>query len=129
MSAEITALGLAAILQGVQIGLGQAGLNRDAGKEWNMGPRDSTPELSDQTARMRRAVENHFEGLILFTIAVVMVTLTDSANVITALAAWLYLIARVLYVPAYALGWTPWRSVIWAVGFVATFIMIVMSLF
>ena len=37
--------------------------------------------------------------------------------------------ARVLYVPAYAFGWSPWRSLIWAVGFIATLTMIVVSLF
>jgi uncharacterized MAPEG superfamily protein len=34
----------------------------------------------------------------------------------------------VLYVPAYAFGWNPWRSLIWAVGFLATVAMIGVSL-
>ncbi|MFT4012869.1 MAG: MAPEG family protein [Paracoccus sp. (in: a-proteobacteria)] len=128
MAAETAALGLAALLQAVQIGLAGQSMNRDVGASWNAGPRDDQPQLSARTGRLRRAVNNHFEGLILFTIAVVLVTLTDSSNGLTGLCAWLYLIARLLYVPAYAYGWTPWRSAIWALGFLATLVMIVTSL-
>ncbi|NCU21433.1 MAPEG family protein, partial [Candidatus Falkowbacteria bacterium] len=44
------------------------------------------------------------------------------------LCAFTYLGARILYVPAYAYGWTPWRSVIWAVGFFATVAMLIAAL-
>lgn len=128
MAAETTALALAALLQAAQIGIAAVSLNRDVGAKWNAGPRDTQPELSAMTGRLRRAVNNHFEGLILFTIAVVVVTLSDAGSPLTVLCAWLYLAARVLYVPAYALGWSPWRSVIWGVGFVATMVMIVAGL-
>ena len=128
MAAETTALALAALLQAVQIGLAGASMNKDVGARWNAGPRDTQPAFSARTGRLRRAVDNHFQGLILFTIAVLLVALTDSGGMLTALCAWAYLIARILYVPAYAWGWTPWRSVIWGVGFLATLVMIVTSL-
>lgn len=128
MSAETTALGLAALLQTAQIGLAGYSMHRDMGDEWNVGPRDTTPEFSPLTGRLRRAVSNHFEALILFTIAVVMVSFEDRSNVLTVLCAWLYLAARILYVPAYALGWTPWRSVIWFFGFLPTMIMIIYAI-
>jgi len=129
MGAETTALALAAVLQAVQIGLAATSMNRDAGVEWNTSPRDTQPKFSPLTGRLRRAVDNHFEGLILFTIAVLLVTVTDTDSLVTAVCAWLYLLARLLYIPAYALGWSPWRSAIWAVGFLATMVMIVTSLF
>ncbi|MDT1063503.1 MAPEG family protein [Paracoccus sp. CPCC 101403] len=129
MAAETTALALAALLQAIQIGLAGASMNRDVGAAWNAGPRDRQPEFSPRTGRLRRAVNNHFEGLILFTIAVLLVMVTDTDSLLTAVCAWLYLLARILYVPAYALGWSPWRSLIWAIGFVATLVMIVTSLF
>ncbi|MFH5775715.1 MAPEG family protein [Paracoccus sp. NGMCC 1.201697] len=129
MAAETTALALAALLQAIQIGLAGASMNRDVGAKWNAGPRDRQPEFSPRTGRLRRAVNNHFEGLILFTIAVLLVMVTDTDSLLTAVCAWLYLLARILYVPAYALGWSPWRSLIWAIGFVATLVMIVTSLF
>lgn len=125
MSAETTALGLAALLQAAQIGLSGWSMHRDDADGWNVGPRDTAPEFSPLTGRLRRAVSNHFEALALFTIAVVMVSIEDRSTALTVLCAWLYLAARVLYVPAYAFGWSPWRSVIWAAGFLSTMTMIV----
>lgn len=128
MTPELTVLALAALLQAVQIGLAAVVMNRDVGPEWNVGPRDKQPDFSPLTGRLRRAVSNHFEALCFFTIAVVVVTLSGAATSLTALCAWIYLAARVLYVPAYAFGWTPWRSVIFGVGFLATFVMILSAL-
>ncbi|MEF9602294.1 MAPEG family protein [Paracoccus sp. PXZ] len=129
MAAETTALALAALLQAVQIGLAAASMNRDVGAKWNASPRDRQPEFSVLTGRLHRAVDNHFEGLILFTIAVVLVVLSDTGSALTVLCAWSYLLARLIYIPAYAFGWSPWRSAIWAVGFVATLVMILTTLF
>ena len=78
MAAETTALALAALLQAAQIGLAGAAMNRDVGLDWNASPRDSQPQFSALTGRLRRAVDNHFEGLILFTIAVLLVMVTDT---------------------------------------------------
>lgn len=128
MTPETTALGLAALLQAVQLGLAGAAMNRDAGPRWNAGPRDDRPQFSALTGRLRRAARNHFEALTLFTIAVMLVTLAGASSPVTAACAWLYLAARVLYVPAYALGWTPGRSLIWGVGFLATLAMILAAL-
>ncbi|MRX50743.1 MAPEG family protein [Paracoccus sp. S-4012] len=128
MSHELTALALAAILQLGQIGLAGWSMNRDGLAEWNASPRDHEPGFSILTGRLRRAVSNHFEALSFFTIAVVVVTLSGSASGFTAACAWVYLIARILYVPAYARGWSPWRSLIYAVGAFATFAMILAAL-
>ena len=76
----------------------------------------------------QRALNNHFEGLILFTIAVVVLTLGQKTSTFTTILAWTYLGARILYVPAYLRGWVPGRSIIWAVGFLATILMIMASL-
>ena len=129
MTPELTVLALAAVWQAVQIVLAGAAMNRDVGFAWNAGPRDSPPEFSALTGRLRRAVDNHFEALIFFTIAVVVVTLSRAANPLTAACAWTYLAARILYVPAYAFGWSPWRSAIFTVGAAATAVMILAALF
>jgi uncharacterized MAPEG superfamily protein len=85
--------------------------------------------VSDGTGRLMRAFTNHFEALILFTIAVVIVTISDQSTLFTATCAWVYLGARVLYIPAYYFGWSPWRSFIFFVAFLATFAMILAALF
>ncbi len=78
--------------------------------------------------RLKRALENHFEGLVLFTIAVLVVVLGEASNQLTETCAWAYLWARILYVPAYASGVFLVRSLIWSVGFAATAIMLIAAL-
>lgn len=130
MTPELTALTLAALLQVVQFGLFAVPANLELGTGYTSSARDRPPsrQMSLSTARLQRAMNNHFEGLILFTIAVVVVTLSDQSTAITRTAAYVYLAARVAYVPAYAFGWRPWRSVIWGMGFLATLTMLAAAL-
>ena len=58
-----------------------------------------------------------------------MVTLGEKSGTLTTTCAYLYLAARIAYIPAYAFGWTPWRSYIWFVGFAATVTMLLATLF
>lgn len=129
MTSELTVLALAALLQAVQISAAALVMNGDVGAKWNAGPRDTTPEFAPLTGRLRRAVNNHFESLIFLTVAVTVVSLSGQSSGFTAGMAWLHLLARAAYVPAYAFGWTPWRSIIWGVGFLATMAMILAALF
>lgn len=130
MTSELLVLGLAALLQGVQFAIYAVRANLELGTDKTLGPRDEdiSQGLSTRTARLMRAADNHLEALPLFIAAVVLVSLAGSGNWFTALCAWIYLAARILYVPAYALGLSPWRSAIWAVGFFATMLMILAGL-
>lgn len=130
MTPELTALALAGLLQVGQYALFAIPANVQLGTGYTSSPRDRPPsrQLSLRTARLQRALTNHFEGLILFTLAVVVVTLGNQSTSVTQYAAYTYLVARVLYVPAYAFGLRPWRSAIWAVGFFASLTMIVAAL-
>jgi uncharacterized MAPEG superfamily protein len=129
MTTELTVLALAGLLQVAQFVGFSIAANRQVGPKVAMGTRDNPPALTGTAGRLQRALNNHFEGLVMFTLAVVVVTLGDAASAFTAACAWAYLIARIVYVPAYVLGWVPWRSFIWAVGFAATLLMILASLF
>jgi len=109
--------------------------NLELGVGKTLSPRDTSrmgkpliEQVSDKTGRLIRAMNNHFEALILFTIAVVVVTLGDKGTGLTAIFAWTYLAARILYIPAYYFGLAPWRSLIWCVGFLSTMLMIVSAL-
>ncbi|WP_163849011.1 MAPEG family protein [Pseudooceanicola aestuarii] len=135
-SPEITVLTLAGLLQVGQIALMSVTANRELPRGKTLGPRDPerlggalADQVSPRTGRIHRAMTNHFEGLILFTLATVAVTLADAATTFTAVCAWVYLGARVLYLPAYAFGWVPWRSVIWMIGLSATTLMLIAALF
>jgi uncharacterized MAPEG superfamily protein len=130
MTPELTVLTLAALLQFVQFALYAIPANRQLGPGYTMSARDREPstQLSHKTARLGRAFDNHFEGLILFAIAVGVIQMSGQNSGLTAACAWIYLIARIVYVPAYALGWRPWRSFIWFAGFLATLIMLIAAL-
>lgn len=128
MTTELTVLTLAALLQVVQFCLYSVAANMQVGPKTAMSPRDTPIHLTGLAGRLQRAMNNHFEGLILFGIAATVITLSDQSTPLTQICAHTYLIARILYVPAYAQGLAPWRSIIWFAGFGATITMLMAAL-
>jgi len=128
MTTELTVLALAGLLQVFQFVLMAVPVNLQVGTHKTGGPRDKPIEITGAPGRLKRAMENHFEGLILFTIAVVVVTLGEQSTPYTETCAWVYLGARILYIPAYVVAISFLRSAVWAVGFGATVAMIVAAL-
>ncbi len=131
MATEIKVLAYAGLLQALQFVWLSIRANLELGPAKTLSPRDPQrlgrpleEQASPRTGRLYRALNNHFEGLILFTLAVVVLILGDRTTGLTGLLAWTYLAARILYVPAYYFGLRPWRSLIWLVGFLATISMI-----
>ena len=132
MTTELTILTLAGLLQVIQFFLMTIPANLELGRGKTLSPRDpsklgGTVEelLSERTGRVKRAMDNHFEGLILFTIACVVITVSGQSTTYTGTLAIIYLIARIFYIPAYAFGWVPWRSYIWFAGFLSTILMFI----
>ncbi len=74
MTPELTALVLAALLQTLQFVSFATLANRDLTPGYTSSPRDRPPsrQMSNLTARLQRALNNHFRGLILFPLAVVV---------------------------------------------------------
>ena len=128
MPIELTVLALAALLGIVQLVILAIAANLQLSSQYLAGPRDEGLPLQGRTARLERAYRNHLEGLAFFTVAVVVIVLTGKDSELTRNCAWVYLGARVLYLPAYFFGWAPWRSVIWGFGFLATVTMLVAGL-
>ena len=128
MTPELTALTLAALLQVAQLCLYSVAGQLQVGTRTALKPRDTAIDLTGKPGRIKRAMDNHFEGLLLFAIACTIITLSDQSTQLTQTCAWTYLAARVLYVPAYVFGLVPWRSLIWAVGFLATALMLLAAL-
>ncbi|MEM6819133.1 MAG: MAPEG family protein [Pseudomonadota bacterium] len=129
MPVEVKILGFAALLQYVQFILMAIPVNLQLGTDYTAGPRDEQKVAKGMAGRLKRAMENHFEALVLFAIAVVVVVLSESSSGLTQNCAWVYLAARIAYVPAYASGVYLLRSVVWAVGFLATLFMLIAALF
>lgn len=129
MAPELLALTATAFVHFGTVFVAQRVLTRDAGRRANLGTREGIEDrLSPLAQRLRRASANFTENVGPFIIAVVVLVLAGKTSALTAALAWIYVGARVLYVPAYALGWVPWRSVIWMAGLVATLALLVLGL-
>jgi uncharacterized MAPEG superfamily protein len=138
MTPELTALTLAALLQVVQFVLSMSvPANLELGPDQDRLAARPRPDgrlaggaaQSTKTARLLRALDNHFEGLILFGIACTVITVSGQSTGFTdRLRLDLSRGARPLHVPAYYFGWAPWRSLIWFVGFTATTLILLAAL-
>lgn len=127
MTPELTVLALAGLLQCATLVVFAALANLQLGTKKTLSPRDhgNLAEQADpKTARLYRAFNNHTENLILFAIGVLVISLADLSTGFSAILAWTYLGARVLYLPCYYFGLVPWRSLVWGVGWAATVLLL-----
>jgi uncharacterized MAPEG superfamily protein len=130
MSPDLFVLACVLVLALVQILLFDVARTGQYGLKWNMSPRDQAdmPPLSDMAKRLERAQANLFETLPLFIGAILIAHVSERANDLTALGAHLYLFGRIAYVPLYAFGLSPWRSLAWIVSLVGL-LMVIWRLF
>ncbi|WP_457650462.1 MAPEG family protein [Profundibacter sp.] len=128
MTPELTILTYAALLQVAQLALTILFVDAQTGLKYGAGPRDTPHNKTGIAGRLDRALDNHYAALALFTIAVLVITLGDKSSPLTITCAWTYLIARILYVPAYLSGIPYLRSLIWTAGIGATVTMLVTAL-
>ena len=128
MTPELAALAATALIHLIAVLWSQKSLEQDVGRRANVSPRDGDLDLGQRTMRLRRALANHTENIGPFITAVLLVELTDSHSLITLVAAWAFVAARALYLPAYAFGWVPGRSYLYLTGLAATLTMIIAAL-
>lgn len=130
MTPLLTLLALAGLLHIAQFVVASYMANVDLGPGYTTSPRDRAPsrEMRKTTARMLRAYDNHVQMFPFFAAAVLLIHVTDQSNLVTVIAAWAYLAARALYIPAYALGWAPWRSYIWMVAMLSIAVLFIAAL-
>ena len=128
MTPELTALTWAALLQIAQLGLAILFGDAQTGIPYGAGPRDEPRPLTGMAGRVERAMNNHQAALVLFTIAVLAVTLGGAPTPLTATLAWTYLAARIAYVPAYMSGIPYLRSTLWTIALGATITLLVLAL-
>lgn len=128
MTTELTLLGWTLVLALAQIFLAATSRTKEVGLQYNAGPRDgAAPPPGAVTARLQRAQANLFETLPIFAVAILAAHVAGREGSLTLVGAWLYLVARIIYVPLYALGVPMVRSLVWGAG-VAGVIMVIMAL-
>jgi uncharacterized MAPEG superfamily protein len=117
MTSELYCLAWAVILGLLHIIIAAQVRTGELGYRWNASARDGeTPPLSALAGRLQRAQANFFETFPLFAAAVLMAVL---ANELSAYSKWgsiIYLVARVVYFPLYALGIPVIRSIVWLIS-------------
>jgi uncharacterized MAPEG superfamily protein len=115
-STEIWVLGWSAVLLLVQVVL-QAVARYDLGPAYLLGPRDEKRTSKNVVAgRLGRALINMLETYPAFIAIVVALVVTGKTGGLAATGAWVWLGARVLYVPAYAAGVPVVRTLLWLVS-------------
>ena len=87
-----------------------------------VGNRDNLPEMSVVAGRLDRAKNNMLEALPIFLALALLALIKGGDTSQVAHAALIFLIARVVYVPAYVSGVHMVRSLVWLVG-VASLVM------
>ena len=83
-------------------------------------PRDEIPKLVGKAGRMERAQLNSVVAMALFAPAILILQAKGGFTSATLLAAQIFLIARIIYVPLYAYGVYVFRTLVWLVGILAT---------
>lgn len=97
---------------------------RQQGFDWGMGPRDEARPLGGLAARLDRAYRNYLETFPFFA---ALLLAAMAAGKLSALCAWgagLYLAARLVYTPLYALGVPVLRTVIWCIAILGLVLML-----
>ena len=120
MPQELTILGLAAVLLLAHIMIAINVKTRQYGTAWNMGARDETlPPLNPVAGRLERARNNYMETLPIAVIALFGVVLAGKASEVTAIAGWVWLGARAVYLPLYWAGVPKVRTYVWLMAMLA----------
>jgi len=125
MPQELTVLGLAAFLLLAHILIAIRFKTQQYGTQWNMGARDEElPPLNPIAGRLERARDNYLETLPIAVIALFGIVLAGKTSSLTAIASWVWLAARVVYLPLYWAGIPRVRSLVWAIALLALLVLL-----
>jgi uncharacterized MAPEG superfamily protein len=125
---EPTVLILYAFLVIVTLLMQATGAMTQLGMGYLLSSRDEHRTVSGIAGRLERALNNSVTAMVLFAPAVLLIVLTESSTNQTVLAAQVFLIARLVYLPAYAFKLTGIRSLAWTTGLLSTALLYFLAL-
>ena len=105
MPVELTILAWGMILLLVHIFAAAHVKTRQYGAKWNMGARDEhLPPMNPLAGRLSRAQANYLETLPIAIVALIGIVVAGRTSEWTALGGWIWLAARIVYLPLYGFG-------------------------
>ena len=119
MATELTILAWGAILLIVHIFAAGQVKTKQYGAKWNAGARDEAlPPPAPLTGRLMRAQANFQETFPLAIIALLGVVVAERTSAWTAIGGWVWLGARIVYLPLYGFGIPVVRSLVFLISLV-----------
>ncbi len=92
------------------------------GDAWLFTPRDETPAAKGSACgRAKRALANYIENWLPFVAVDLAMIVTQHTG---GLGATVWVAARLLYLPAYVLGWIYVRTALWGIGLLGLLMML-----
>jgi uncharacterized MAPEG superfamily protein len=119
MPVELRIAALGALLLFVHIFVAVRYKTAQYGREWNVGARDEAlPPASPITGRTARAQANFAETFPIAVVALLGVVIASRTSATTALGGWIWLGARVVYLPLYLAGIRVVRTIVWTISMI-----------
>ena len=119
MPVELTILAFGALLLLAHILIAGNVKTKQYGPKWNVGARDEElPPLNAVAGRLARAQANYQETFPIAIVALFGVVVADRTSDWTALGGWIWLGARVAYLPLYGFGIPNVRTAVFVISLV-----------
>ena len=119
MAVELKIAALGALLLLVHIFAAVHLKTKQYGREWNVGARDEAlPPLDPVAGRLARAQANFQETFPIAIVALLGVVIAGQTSSSTALGGWIWLGARTIYLPLYAMGVPVVRTVVFVISLI-----------
>ncbi len=117
MPTEVRIAALGAIVLMVHILIAAQLKTSQYGARWNIGARDEeVPPPRPVSGRVIRAQANFQETFPVAAVALLGVVLANRTSALTAMGGWIWLAARLVYIPLYAAGVPRFRTLVWGIS-------------
>ena len=117
MPVELRIAALGAVLLFIHIFVAVRFKTTQYGRKWNVSARDEAlPAANPVTGRLMRAQANFLETFPIAAVALLGVVIAGRTSEWTAIGGWIWLGARLVYLPLYWAGIPVIRTIVWTIS-------------
>lgn len=120
---ELSILLIYGLLTALLLGAKVTGMMTSLDMGYLLSSRDEQRTLEGMLGRADRALNNSATALALIAPPILAIAIRDQSSGASVTAAQIFLLARIVYVPAYVFGVRGLRTGVWTVGFLATVVL------